>query len=52
MKQLQISKSNICRHFVVIYVDGGLRIRVRDKATEKRKRIRVKEREGEESMVC
>ena len=29
-----------------------MRIRVRDKATERRKRSKVKEREGEESMVC
>ena len=50
--QLQKSKSNNCRHFiVVIQVNGGLRIRVRDKATERRKRSKVKEKEGEESMV-
>ena len=33
-------------------VNGELRIRVRDKASERRKRSKVKEREGEESMVC
>ena len=37
-----------------LWVNGGLRIRVRDKANgmKEEEKSKVKEREGEESVVC
>ena len=42
----------LCRELEWTQVNGELRIKVRDKARERRKKSKVKEREGEESMVC
>ena len=50
--QKKKKKKKIFSHLEWTWVNGGWRIRVRNKATERRKRSKVKEREGEESMVC
>ena len=44
----------LCSHLEWTYrlIEGGEYITVRDKATQRRKRSEVKEREGDESMVC